>query len=344
MEKETDSEIVIYTAEDDKTKIEVKLEDETVWLNQKQMADLFQKDKSTISRHIDNIFEEGELNRKSTVAKYATVQNEGDRTITREIDYYNLDVIISVGYRVKSHRGTQFRIWATQQLRELIVKGFVMDDDRLKNPSDTDYFDELIERVRDIRTSERRFYQKITDIYATSVDYDSRAELTQEFFATVQNKMHWAIHGHTAQEVIVERADRNKPNMGLTSYEGDKIRQSDVTVAKNYLSQDELEQLKLIVDQYLSFAEFQARQKKPMYMKDWIRKLDDFIHLNEMDILRDAGRISKKIGEQKAINEYKAFKKIQDKNFVSDFDKATAKYLEVKPKPKKKAKSKGKKK
>lgn len=341
MEKKSESDIVIYTAEDDRTKIEVRLENETVWLNQLQMADLFQTTKQNIGSHIKNIFSEGELEENSVVKKYFTTAQDNKDYLT---NHYNLDVIISVGYRVKSHRGTQFRIWATQQLRELIVKGFVMDDERLKDPNGTDYFDELIERVRDIRTSERRFYQKITDIYATSVDYDPKAEETQEFFATVQNKMHWAIHGHTAQEVIVERADRNKPNMGLTSYEGDKIRQSDVTIAKNYLSQDELEQLKLIVDQYLSFAEFQARQKKPMYMRDWIRKLDDFLHLNERDILRDAGRISKKIGEQKAIKEYKAFKVIQDKNYISDFDKVAAKYLEAKPKPKKKTKSKGKKK
>lgn len=323
--EESNSEIIIYTSDDAETHIEVRLENETVWLSQLQMSELFQTTKQNISLHIKNVFDDGELDKSSTVKDYLTVQKEGSRDVERSVSFYNLDVIISVGYRVKSHRGTQFRIWATQKLREFIIKGFVLDDNRLKNPTDDDYFDELIERVRDIRTSERRFYQKITDIYATSVDYDKGAEITKEFFATVQNKMHWAIHGHTAQELIKERVDSNKPNMGLTYFEGDRITQSDVTIAKNYLFEDELGELNLIVDQYLSFAELQAKQRKPMYMKDWIAKLDGFLQLNDRDILQGAGKISKKLGEQIAVKEYREFKKIQDVQKVSDFDEVVNK-------------------
>lgn len=330
------SEIVIYTTEDNQTRVEVKVQDETVWLSQKQMSELFQKSVPTINEHIKNIYDEGELTESATIRNFRIVQFEGGREVARDLTHYNLDIIISVGYRVKSHRGTQFRIWATQKLREYIIKGFVLDDHRLKNPGTLDYFDELIERVREIRTSERRFYQKITDIYATSSDYDPHAKITQDFFATVQNKMHWAIHGHTAQEVIAKRADRDKLNMGLTYFEGARPRKADVTIAKNYLTKDELEQLNLIVDQYLSFAEFQARQRKPMHMQDWIRKLDDFLKLNERDILKNAGKISKKLGEEIALREYEAYIKKQDRDYISDFDKATAKLITAKSTRKKK--------
>jgi hypothetical protein len=320
------SEIIIYQTEDNQTKIRVHLEDETVWLTLNQFSELFQKTKSTISEHIKNIFEEGELVESATVRKFRTVQNEGKRQVTRELEFYNLDIIISVGYRVKSLRGTQFRIWATKQLKEYLIKGFVMDDERLKDPSN-DYFDELLKRVREIRTSERRFYQKITDIYATSVDYDPKSNITKNFFATVQNKMHWAIHGHTAAELIAERADAKKPNMGLTCVKTPKIREKDVLIAKNYLTEDELQELNLIVDQYLSFAELQAKNRKSMTMHDWIKRLDDFLNLNGKNILKDAGKISHQLSQEIVLDHFKEFKKIQDKNYISDFDRSIEKYL-----------------
>lgn len=328
---ESKSEIILYQAEDGTTKIDVRLENETVWLTLNQIAELFQRDKSVISRHIQNIFTEGELSETSTVANYATVQTENKRTVSRNLDYYNLDVIISVGYRVKSNRGTQFRIWASQRLKEYLIKGFVLDDERLKQARN-DYFDELLERVRDIRTSEKIFYRKVTDIYATSIDYNPEAQATQEFFATVQNKFHYAIHGHTASELIAERADSKKPYMGLTSWKGSKIKKTDVTIAKNYLSEEEIKQLNLIVDQYLSFAELQAMQRKAMSMQDWINKLHDFLTINERTILMDAGRIQKKIGEEIALREFDKYQEIQKQkeleNPSSDFDKAVKKLTE----------------
>lgn len=326
------SELLLYTTHDNQTRIEVRLEDETVWLSQAQMADLFQTTKQNVSLHIRNLFEEGELDRAGTVKDSLTVQSEGGREVRRQIEVYNLDVIISVGYRVKSHRGTQFRIWATQRLREYLVKGFALDDDRLKDvrtlPGGRDYFDELLERIRDIRSSERRFYQKVCDIYATSIDYDPAHEVTQAFFATVQNKLHWAIHGRTAAEVIAVRADATKPNMGLTTWKGapgSPIRRADVEVAKNYLSETELRTLNLLVDQYLSFAEFQAQQRKPMAMKDWSPKLDDFLKLNERDILTDAGRISHELAMEKARGEfekYDAERRRVEAAEPSEFDRA----------------------
>ncbi len=326
------SELLLYTTPDHQTRIEVRLEDETVWLSQTQMAELFQTTKQNVSLHIRNIYEEGELARAGTVKESLTVQFEGRREVQRQIEVYNLDVIISVGYRVKSHRGTQFRIWATQRLREYLVKGFAMDDERLKEvrtlPGGRDYFDELLERIRDIRSSERRFYQKICDIYVTAVDYDSAHDLTKAFFATVQNKLHWAIHGQTAAEVIAARADASKPNMGLTSWKGSPagpIRRADVEVAKNYLSEPELRTLNLLVDQYLSFAEFQAQQRKAMAMKDWARKLDDFLKLNERDILTDAGRISHELAMEKARGEFEKYDAERRKLEVtapSEFDRA----------------------
>lgn len=331
------SEIILYQAEDGTTKIDVRLENDTVWLTLNQIAELFQRDKSVISRHIQNIFAEGELSQNSTVANYATVQTENKRSVSRKLDYYNLDVIISVGYRVKSNRGTQFRIWATQQLKEYLIKGFVLDDERLKQARN-DYFDELLERVRDIRTSEKIFYRKVTDIYATSIDYNPDAKATQEFFATVQNKFHYAIHGHTASELIAERADSKKPYMGLISWKGSKIKKTDVTIAKNYLSEEEIKQLNLIVDQYLSFAELQAMRRKPMTMQDWINKLHDFLTINERNILMDAGRIQKKIGEEIALREFNKYQHIQKQNELTnpstDFDKAVKKLTEANKKKK----------
>jgi hypothetical protein len=323
----TNSEILIYQTDDGETKIQTLLQDETVWLSQAQMADLFDKSTPTINEHIKNIYQEDELTEAATIRNFRIVQTEGKREVSRDINFYNLDVIISVGYRVKSHRGTQFRKWATQRLKEYIIKGFVLDDERLERGSDYDYFDELVERVRAIRTSERRFYQKITDIYATSIDYDRNNPMTQEFFATVQNKFHFAIHGHTAAEIIIERADADHPMMGLTSFKGDKPLQSDVTVAKNYLSEDELKSMNRIVDQYLSFAEEQATQRKAMHMKDWITKLHGFLELNDRSILQNAGTISKAQADKKAIGEYKKYKKIQDQNMVSDFDKTVRKKI-----------------
>lgn len=305
------SEILIYQTEDDLTKIEVTLEDETVWLTQAQLSELFQKSKSTISEHIKNVFEEGELDQVSTVRNFRTVQKEGNRDVEREIDYYNLDVIISVGYRVKSHRGTQFRIWATNRLRELIVKGFVLDDDRLKSGSKMNYFDELLERIRDIRSSEKVFYQKVKDIYLTSIDYNKDANATREFFQVVQNKLHHAIHNRTAAELIKERVDADKENLGLTTWKNERIRKVDVLVAKNYLTEAELKQLNLLVEQYLAFAESQALAKRPMYMRDWIAKLDDILTLNELDILTDAGKVKRKLAEEIAGKEYGKYKEKQ---------------------------------
>src|SRR5258708_3401399 len=292
------TEIMLYQAEDGQTRIDVRLQDDTVWLSLNQMADLFQRDKSVISKHISNIFEEGELKPEPTVAKFATVQKEGDREVSREIEFYNLDIIISVGYRVKSHRGTQFRIWATQRLREYIVKGFTLDDKRLKKGGG-DHFDELLARIREIRASERNFYQKIKEIYTTSEDYDPHAEVTVDFFAMAQNKIHWAIHGHTAAELIAERADSAKPNMGLTAWSGAKVRKHDVHVAKNYLAKEEMELLNLIVSQYLDFAEFQARTRKTMYMRDWARKLDDFLRRNDREVVHTLGKSPAQLAKEK---------------------------------------------
>ncbi|HAH87828.1 MAG TPA: hypothetical protein DCL60_10725 [Armatimonadetes bacterium] len=269
------------------------------------MADLFQTERSVITKHIRNIFDSGELDLNSVCAKIAHTATDGK---TYQTQHYNLDMIISVGYRVNSLRGTQFRIWATQRLKEYIVKGFTLDDERLMETGrQPDYFDELLERVRAIRASEKRFYQKVTDIYKTSIDYDPEAELTKTFFATVQNKFHYAVTGHTAAEIIAGRADAKKPNMGLTTWKGTRVRKCDVTVAKNYLSEPELRSLNLIVDQYLSFAEFQAEQRRAMHMSDWVRKLDDFLKLNERDILRNAGKISKDIAAQIAENHFETF-------------------------------------
>jgi hypothetical protein len=326
------SELLLYTTPDHETRIEVRLEDDTVWLSQRQIAELFDKSVKTINEHVQNVFAEGELQPAATIRKSRIVQDEAGRQVARDVELYNLDVIISVGYRVKSHRGTQFRIWATQRLREYLVKGFTLDDERLKEvrtlPGGRDYFVELIERIRDIRSSERRFYQKVCDIYATSVDYDPGHALTETFYATVQNKLHWATHGRTAAEVIVERADATKPNMSLTTWKGSPlgpIRRADVGVAKNYLAEDELRTLNLLVDQYLSFAELQAQRRKPMSMADWAKKLDGFLKLNERGILTDAGRISHELALEKAAREfekYDAERRHLEDAAPSDFDNA----------------------
>ena len=306
----TNSEILLYQTEDGQTKIDVRLEEETVWLSQKQMVELFQTTKQNVSLHIRNIFKEGELDEISVVKDYLTTASDGKQYST---NYYNLDVAISVGYRVKSHRGTQFRIWATKQLKKYIVKGFVLNDEKLKETGHTNqYFDELFERIRDIRSSEKIFYAKIRDIYTTAIDYDPTTEESQLFFKSVQNKMHWAIHGHTASEIIYKRTGSEKQNMGLTTWKNaphGKIRKTDVSIAKNYLAENELKDLNLIVDQYLSFAELQARNRKPMYMTDWIKKLNDFMVLNEKEILEHAGRISAKMAKELAETEYNKFRK-----------------------------------
>jgi len=301
-------EILLYQTEKGNTKIEVILDNDTVWLNQYQMEELFQTDRTSILRHIKNIYKTGELEENSTCAKIAQVQQEGNRQVRREILYYNLDVIISVGYRVNSHRGTQFRIWATQRLKEYLIKGFVLDDERLKSGNQMNYFDELLERIRDIRSSERIFYQKVKDIYTTSIDYDPTEDLTKEFYATVQNKLHWAVHRHTAAELITERASAKKKNMGLTTWRGEKIRKSDVTIGKNYLTEEELKQLNLLVEQYLAFAEAQAQAQKPMHMRDWIKKLNDILLINEREILQYAGKVTKKMADELAAAEYEKYK------------------------------------
>lgn len=283
---------LLYQTPDGVSKIEVKLQDDTVWLSLDQMAELFQRNKSTISRHIKNVLEEGELLADSTIANFATVQNEGKRHVERQITYYNLDMIISVGYRVHSYRGVQFRIWATKVLKDYIVKGFALNDDLLKRAGGGNYFDELLARIRDIRSSEKVFYRKILEIYALSIDYDPRVEMTRKFFKTVQNKMHYSVHGHTAAEIIYERADAQKDFMGLTTWSGAMPTKPEAEIAKNYLTQDEIKSLNRIVSLYLDFAEMQAEEHRPMYMKDWINILDDFLRISRKDILTHAGKIT----------------------------------------------------
>ena len=306
------SNIIMYTTEDGLTKIEVTFDEDTVWLSLDQMAELFQRDKSTISRHIKNIFTEGELRPEATVAKFATVQTEGNRQVTRDIDYYNLDVIISVGYRVKSLRGTQFRIWASSVLKEYMKKGFALDDDRLKRLGGGNYFDELLARIRDIRSSEKVFWRKVLEIYATSIDYDPSAEASVQFFKQVQNKMHWAAHRHTAAEIVYQRADAEKENMGLTSWEGKRIKRSDTEIAKNYLTQTELDALNKIVSAYLDIAEVRALAHEPMYMKDWLETIDDYLKMTRRDILTTKGRVTHKQAIDKAHAEYEKYRKKQD--------------------------------
>lgn len=300
--------IILYTTADGESKIEVTLQDETVWLTLDQMAELFQRNKSTISRHIKNVFEEGELQPDATVAFFATVQTEGKRKVERDIAYYNLDMIISVGYRVNSYRGVQFRQWATMVLKEYIKKGFVLNDELLKNAGQGNYFDELLARIRDIRSSEKIFYRKVLEIYALSIDYDPRVEITKEFFATVQNKMHYAVHGHTAAEIVYDRANAAKDFMGLTTWTGMMPKRTDAEFAKNYLNEEEIDTLNRIVNLYIDYAELRAKDHKPMYMRDWILKLDDFLRLSDKEILTHAGSISAKLAKEKADAEYDKFK------------------------------------
>lgn len=291
--------IILYQTQGGDAKIEVRLANETVWLTADQMAELFQRNKSTISRHIKNIYESGELEQNRTVAFFATVQNEGQRKVERNIAYYNLDMIISVGYRVNSHRGVQFRQWATQVLKEYMIKGFVLNDELLKNAGQGNYFDELLSRIRDIRSSEKVFYRKVLEIYALSIDYDPRTEATQRFFKTVQNKMHFSAHGHTAAEVIFQRADAEKDFMGLTTWRGAMPTKHEAEIAKNYLTEDEVDMLNRIVNLYLDFAELQAKSQVPMYMKDWIKKLDDFLTLSGKELLTHAGIVSAEVRNSK---------------------------------------------
>jgi hypothetical protein len=340
------SEVILYQTEDGRTRLQVKLENNTVWLSQAQMAELFQTSVPNVSMHLRNVYAEGELQAAATVKEFLTVRQEGKRQVSRSVEYYSLEAIIAVGYRVKSHRGTQFRQWATARLSEYLVKGFTMDDERLKNPpgkGQTDYFDELLARIRDIRSSERRFYQKVLDIYATSVDYAPDAEMTQNFFATVQNKMHWASHGHTAAEVVHERSDATQPFMGLkTIRPGGLIRKEDVTIAKNYLSEDELQILNRIVNLYIEFAELQAFERRPMTMRDWIVKLDEFLKASGRKILDHAGKISAEMAKAKAEFEYQkyhAFLDTQPRKVDLEFEKAVKQL----PKPPPSRKLKGRK-
>jgi hypothetical protein len=317
--------------QDGSTQLQVRLDGQTVWLSQVALAELFQTTKQNISLHLQNIFEEQELDPAATVKQYLTVQTEGQRQVRRAIDHYNLDAILAVGYRVRSARGTQFRQWATSRLKELLVKGFTLDDERIKagRTLGENYFDELLARIRDIRSSERMFYQKITDIYATSIDYDASAEATQTFFQTVQNKMHWAAHGHTAAEIVRLRSDASQPFLGLTSWKNapaGPVRKTDVAIAKNYLNQEEIAALNLIVSAYLDFAELQATNRRPMHMADWIGKLDDFLQLSERDILTHAGKISHKAAEAHALTEFANYEaerlRLEATQPTSDFDKA----------------------
>ena len=307
---------LLYQTPDGDSQIDVKLQNDTVWLSLDQMAELFQRNKSTISRHIKNVLEDGELQEEATIANFATVQNEGTRKVERVIAYYNLNMIISVGYRVHSYRGVQFRIWATKVLKEYIVKGFAMNDDLLKRAGGGNYFDELLARIRDIRSSEKVFYRKVLEIYALSIDYDPRVEMTQKFFKTVQNKMHFSVHGHTAAEIIYERADAEKDFMGLTTWSGAMPSKPEAEIAKNYLTHEEIKSLNRIVSLYLDFAEMQAEEHRPMYMKDWINILDDFLRISRKDILTHAGKISAKLAKEKADQEYDKFKE-RTKNNLS---------------------------
>ena len=319
--------LALFASADGRTRMEIRLQDETLWLNQRQLSDLYEKSPKTISEHLSNIYDEGELSPEATIRKFRTVALEGKRDVERLLDHYNLEAVLAVGFRVRSDRGTQFRQWASQVLQEYLVKGFAMDDERLKNPDrnvKTDYFDELLERIRDIRASERRFYQKITDIYATASDYNSHAKVSQQFFATVQNKLHWAIHGHTAAELVKQRADSAKPNMGLTSWSGGRVTKKDASVAKNYLSQEEVSDLNRIVTMYLDYAENQALRQQDMTMQKWADKLDGFLEFNEQAVLKDAGKISQKVAKQLAETEYKKFterRRIDADTQSSDFDK-----------------------
>lgn len=322
------SQFIFYQGEDGSVKIQVILGDETIWATQNSIAEIFETTKQNVSYHLSNIYSEGELVKGATVKEILTVQREGSRNVSRNIEFYNLDVIISVGYRISSPKATTFRIWATSVLKEYMIKGFALDDERLKQGKQAfgkDYFDELLERIREIRASERRIYLKITDIYATAIDYDKNAPITQLFFKTVQNKLEYAITKHTASEIIRSRADSNKPNMGLTTWKnirkGGKIQKSDVGVAKNYLTEDEISELNILVNMYLDYAELQAKRNRTMTMKDWAEKLDTFLQFNEYDLLKDSGRMRADVAKSFAEKEYDKFRVIQDREYKSDYER-----------------------
>lgn len=325
---EKSSQFLFYNAGEGKIKVQVIIGDETVWVTQKSMSEIFNVESNTITYHLGEIFKSGELQRVTTTRKIRVVQKEGSRNVNRELDFYNLDVIIAVGYRVNSYEATQFRIWATKILKEYLIKGFAIDDERLKQGTKVfgkDYFDELLEKIREIRASERRFYQKITDIYAQcSIDYDAQSPITKEFYATVQNKLHWAITNHTAAEIIKLRASSKKTNMGLTTWKNapdGKILKSDVSIAKNYLNEDEISELNLIVNMYLDYAELQTKRQNAMKMVDWVKKLDSFLSFNDYTILNNPGKVKANIAKSFAENEYEKFRVEQDKEYESDFDK-----------------------
>lgn len=331
-----EGEIIFYTTPEGITKVEVVFQDETFWLSQRRMAELFDVEVNTINYHLKEIFKSNELKEEATIRKFRIVQTEGERTVARDVDLYNLDAIIGVGYRVNSLKATQFRIWATQTLREFIVKGFVLDDERLKlnKRFGPDYFDELLERIREIRASERRFYLKITDIYEQcSIDYSANAEITKLFFQTVQNKLHWAITGKTAAQIVAERAKASQPNMGLTTWKNapkGKILKSDVAIAKNYLTEKEIKSLERIVTMYLDYAENQAERAIPMHMQDWVQKLDAFLEFNEYDILHNPGKVSHEVATRLAQEEYDHFRIEQDRNYMSDFEKEAKRFVKGK--------------
>ena len=328
------TEFLLYTTPNGKVTVEIFLHNESIWLPEARIADLFGINRTVVTKHLQNIFKEGELDKKATSAKIAQVQNEGQRQVARDVEFYNLDAILSVGYRVNSRQATLFRIWATERLKEYIIKGFTMNDEKLKDPYNIfgkDYFEEQLARIRDIRSSERRFYQKITDIYAQcSADYDPNEEITKQFFATVQNKLHFAISGQTAAEIIYDRVRSKKPNMGLTVWKNSPkgaIRKTDVVIAKNYLSEKELDRLNRIVTMYLDYAEMQAQKGVLIYMKDWVERLNAFLQFNERDILQDSGKISHEVAETLALTEYEKYKQVQDKSYISDFDNMAKKML-----------------
>lgn len=339
------SEIILYTSPDGQIKLEVRLQNETVWLTQKMIAELFQVSVPTINEHIKNILDEKELLPKATIRKFLIVQNEGGRQVSRQVDFFNLEMILAIGYRIRSHRGTQFRQWATELLKEYLIKGFAMDDERLKQGVNigSDYFDELLERIQDIRSSEKRIYQKIRDIYKLAVDYDPTAEETLEFFSIVQNKLHFAVSGKTAAELISERADATKPNMGLSSWKGTKVRKTDVIIAKNYLNKIEIDVLNHIVTMYLDYAEDQAKRHRQIFMRDWRKKLDAFLKFNERDILEHPGTVTKEIADTLALEQYKIYnqhrleKETKIENYADDarlkeIQQKIAKNLETKKK------------
>lgn len=333
-----EGEIIFYTTPEGITKVEVVFQDETFWLTLNRMAVLFSTSKQDVSYHLQQIYDSGELIRGATVKEILTVQSEGNRNVSRKLDYYNLDAIIAVGYRVNSLQASQFRIWATQTLREFIIKGFVLDDERLKlnKRFGSDYFEELLERIREIRASERRFYLKITDIYEQcSIDYSANVEITKIFFQTVQNKLHWAITGKTAAEIVAERANASQPNMGLTTWKNapnGKILKSDIVIAKNYMTEKEIKNLERIVTMFLDYAENQAERAIPMHMQDWVQKLDGFLEFNEYDILHNPGKVSHEVATRLAQEEYDHFRIEQDRNYMSDFEKEAKNFIRKKSK------------